>query len=110
MRLSMFQCIASLAFLALGCSGEPLTGVEAQAAYAAASSQLSKLPAGAVVLVDGVVIVNRAEFDLDPEEIVRIEVIKGPAAERLYGDSATAGVIQIFTTRSTDSTANGHRP
>jgi TonB-dependent SusC/RagA subfamily outer membrane receptor len=37
--------------------------------------------------------------DLNPEDIDRIEVIKGPAATTLYGTEAAAGVIQIFTKR-----------
>lgn len=37
--------------------------------------------------------------DLDPNDIDRIEVIKGAAATTLYGTEAAAGVIQIFTKR-----------
>ncbi|MDP2955819.1 MAG: TonB-dependent receptor [Longimicrobiales bacterium] len=37
--------------------------------------------------------------DLAPEDIERIEVIKGAAATTLYGTEAAAGVIQIFTKR-----------
>lgn len=35
--------------------------------------------------------------DINPNDIERIEVIKGPAATTLYGTEAAAGVIQIFT-------------
>lgn len=35
--------------------------------------------------------------DLNPADILRIEVVKGPAAATLYGADASAGVIQIFT-------------
>jgi outer membrane receptor protein involved in Fe transport len=35
--------------------------------------------------------------DLNPEEIERIEIIKGPAAATLYGTEASAGVIQVIT-------------
>lgn len=35
--------------------------------------------------------------DLNPNDIERIEVVKGPAAATLYGTDAAAGVIQIFT-------------
>ncbi len=35
--------------------------------------------------------------DINPEEIERIEVIKGPAAATLYGTEASNGVIQIIT-------------
>jgi len=37
--------------------------------------------------------------DLNPDDIERIEVVKGPAATTLYGTEAAAGVIQIFTKR-----------
>jgi len=33
---------------------------------------------------------------LNPDDIDRIEVIKGPAAEKLYGEEGANGVIQIF--------------
>jgi TonB-linked SusC/RagA family outer membrane protein len=35
--------------------------------------------------------------DINPEDIERIEVVKGPSASSLYGTEAAAGVIQIFT-------------
>jgi TonB-dependent SusC/RagA subfamily outer membrane receptor len=35
--------------------------------------------------------------DINPEDIERIEVIKGAAATTLYGTEAASGVIQIFT-------------
>ena len=37
--------------------------------------------------------------DLNPDEIDRIEVLKGPAAATLYGSEASGGVIQVFTKR-----------
>jgi TonB-dependent starch-binding outer membrane protein SusC len=37
--------------------------------------------------------------NLNPSDILRIEVIRGPAATTLYGTEAAAGVIQIFTKR-----------
>lgn len=36
-------------------------------------------------------------FDIDPQDIESIEVVKGPAAATLYGADASAGVIQIIT-------------
>jgi TonB-linked SusC/RagA family outer membrane protein len=39
--------------------------------------------------------------DLNPDDIERIEVVKGPAAATLYGADASAGVIQIITKRGT---------
>lgn len=35
--------------------------------------------------------------DLDPQEIERIEILKGPAAAGLYGTEASAGVIHVIT-------------
>jgi TonB-dependent SusC/RagA subfamily outer membrane receptor len=37
--------------------------------------------------------------DLNPEDIERVEVLKGAAAATLYGSEASNGVIQIFTKR-----------
>ena len=37
--------------------------------------------------------------DLNPEDIERIEVVKGAAAAALYGSRANNGVVQIFTKR-----------
>ncbi len=45
--------------------------------------------------------------DLSPDEIERVEVLKGPAASTLYGSEASGGVIQIFTKRGrSNSPAN----
>jgi TonB-dependent starch-binding outer membrane protein SusC len=37
--------------------------------------------------------------DINPQDIERVEVIKGAAATSLYGTEAASGVIQIFTKR-----------
>ncbi|HTE45298.1 MAG TPA: TonB-dependent receptor plug domain-containing protein, partial [Gemmatimonadaceae bacterium] len=37
--------------------------------------------------------------DLNPDDVERIEIVKGPAAATLYGADASAGVIQILTKR-----------
>lgn len=62
-----------------------------------------------IIYVDGVRLDNSKESwvssdaawtgldDIDPEDIERIEIIKGAAAATLYGTEASAGVIQIFT-------------
>ena len=45
--------------------------------------------------------------DLNPDEIERIEVLRGPAAATLYGSEASGGVIQVFTKRGrSNSPAN----
>ena len=38
-----------------------------------------------------------SDLDLNPDDIDRIEVLKGPAAMEIYGARAAYGVIQIFT-------------
>lgn len=43
--------------------------------------------------------------DINPEDIERIEIIKGAAATTLYGTDASAGVIQIFTKRGQSGAA-----
>jgi TonB-dependent SusC/RagA subfamily outer membrane receptor len=43
--------------------------------------------------------------DLNPNDIERIEVIKGAAAGTLYGSEATNGVIQIFTKKGRSDSA-----
>ncbi|MGI9181087.1 MAG: TonB-dependent receptor domain-containing protein [Longimicrobiaceae bacterium] len=65
-------------------------------------------------IVDGVIVDNSADqpinfgyrsnpsnrlADLNPNDIERIEVLKGAAAAALYGSRANNGVIQIFTKR-----------
>ena len=50
-----------------------------------------------IVYIDGER-VERSEMDeLTPDRIDRVEVIKGEAAEKLFGPEAVNGVIQIFT-------------
>jgi outer membrane receptor for ferrienterochelin and colicin len=66
-----------------------------------------------LIYVDGVRLVNSLPNDrgsqqmtsalnlLNPNDIERIEVIRGAAATTLYGTEANSGVIQIFTKRGT---------
>ena len=42
--------------------------------------------------------------DINPDDIDRIEVVKGAAATTLFGTDAAAGVIQIFTKRGSQGT------
>lgn len=39
--------------------------------------------------------------DINPDDVERVEVVRGPAATALYGTEAATGVIQIFTKRGT---------
>jgi TonB-dependent SusC/RagA subfamily outer membrane receptor len=41
--------------------------------------------------------------DINPDDIDRVEVLKGAAAATLYGSEASNGVIQIFTKRGRES-------
>jgi TonB-dependent SusC/RagA subfamily outer membrane receptor len=55
-----------------------------------------------LIIVDGVIREREAGLPrlkdlLEPDDIERIEVVKGAAAVQLYGDRARGGVIQIFT-------------
>lgn len=70
-----------------------------------------------IIYVDGVRLDNSKESyvtaeaawtgldDIDPNDIERIEIVKGAAAATLYGTEASAGVIQIFTKRGTEETS-----
>jgi outer membrane receptor protein involved in Fe transport len=42
---------------------------------------------------------------LNPNDIERVEIIKGSAATTLYGTEASAGVIQVFTKRGSSTSA-----
>jgi TonB-linked SusC/RagA family outer membrane protein len=68
--------------------------------------------ANPLIIVDGVVVSNDSPelidlggttqnrlVDLNPNDIARIEVVKGAAAAALYGSRANNGVVQIFTKR-----------
>jgi len=46
--------------------------------------------------IQGALVANRLN-DFNPEDIERIEVIKGPAAATIYGTEAANGVVQIIT-------------
>jgi TonB-dependent starch-binding outer membrane protein SusC len=76
----------------------------------------SSIIAGAepLYIVDGVIVDNNADqqinvgyrsnpinrlADLNPDDIERIEILKGAAAAALYGSRANNGVVQIFTRR-----------
>jgi len=51
-----------------------------------------------IIIVDGV-ITKFGLADIAPEDIERVEVIKGAAASSLYGSNAANGVVQVFTKR-----------
>lgn len=43
--------------------------------------------------------------DINPQDIERIEIVKGPSAAALYGTEAAAGVIQIYTKKGRQGAA-----
>lgn len=51
-------------------------------------------------IVDGV-IARYGIADIAPEDVERIEIIKGAAASSMYGSNGANGVVQIFTKRGT---------
>src|SRR5205823_4482938 len=50
-------------------------------------------------------VVPNALDQINPNDIERVEVIKGSAASTLYGTEASNGVIQIFTKRGSQGAA-----
>lgn len=52
-----------------------------------------------LLVIDGVIVRNTAFGDLPQMDIASVEVIKGDAAQQLYGEQAKAGVIKITTKR-----------
>ncbi|PAU94126.1 hypothetical protein CK503_07895 [Aliifodinibius salipaludis] len=73
--------------------------------------------ASPLYIVDGVIVNNDSPelvdvggtstnrlADLNPEDIDRIEVVKGAAAAALYGSRANNGVVQIFTKQGKSGT------
>ena len=101
MRVSVLPAVAVLSVGVIACNGEPLTGPDAQIAYEDAVSRYSTLRGKAVVFIDDRRMATGERLDqLDPKDVVRIEVLKGEAAARLYGNDARGGVIRVYTTRA----------
>ena len=59
-------------------------------------------------VVDGVIL-GAGLSDIDAADIESIEVVKGAAAASLYGSRASAGVVQISTSRGRDVTEGNTR-
>ncbi|MGH7548047.1 MAG: SusC/RagA family TonB-linked outer membrane protein [Gemmatimonadales bacterium] len=80
--------------------GEPLWVVDGVLVDNSADAlvSISANVSGARREVGGSAVTNRIA-DLPPDDIERIEVLKGAAAAALYGSRANNGVIQIFTKR-----------
>ncbi len=55
-----------------------------------------------VVIVDGIRIqaqIESALLDIDPGQVARIEVFRGPAGAWVHGSGSTGGVIRVFSKR-----------
>ena len=52
-----------------------------------------------LIILDGTYLTNSSILDINPEDIEKIEVLKGSAGASLYGSQAANGVIQVFTKR-----------
>ncbi len=52
-----------------------------------------------LIIVDGIFLANGSLADLNPDDVEKIEILKGSAGTSLYGSQAANGVIQIFTKR-----------
>jgi len=68
-------------------------------------------PSGVVLLIDGMKISEQKSMDgsmimIDPNNVERIEVIKGPASV-LYGSDAIGGVVNIITKKGGTSPVQG---
>lgn len=76
-------------------SGQPGQGVyfQVRSANALANGQQPML------IVDGVFLGSQTLADINPEDIEKIEILKGSAGTSLYGSQAANGVVQIFTKR-----------
>jgi beta-lactamase regulating signal transducer with metallopeptidase domain len=54
-------------------------------------------PGEPLIVVDGVILNQGRLSDIRPENIERIEVVKGEAAQTHFGDRGRNGVVQIYT-------------
>ncbi len=89
-------------------SGDPAGGISVRLRSASTVNGSSD----PLYIIDGVIVNNNSTnvlnitsvvqnrlSDLNPQDIDRIEVIKGAAAAAIYGSRASNGVVQIFTKR-----------
>ena len=83
--------------------GEPMLRLRGATAITTPSScNTQPCPATDVpsplIVVDGT-ITHYSLADISPQDIERVEVVKGAAASSLYGSNAANGVVQVFTKR-----------
>ncbi len=100
MRTLLFALFVSA--IAFGCEGKPLTGPEAQRVIKHYKNEGPYLPSDPLIIVDGVRVPSEGHplHDLDPADIEAVEIVKGPAALKLYGPDGSRGAILITTKRA----------
>jgi len=89
-------------------SGDPAAGISVRLRSASTVNGVSD----PLYIIDGVIVNNESNnllgvasvvqnrlSDINPQDIDRVEVIKGSAAAAIYGSRASNGVVQIFTKR-----------
>ncbi|MEX2151730.1 MAG: TonB-dependent receptor plug domain-containing protein [Gemmatimonadaceae bacterium] len=86
--------VISLVILTSACSFERGAGPTPQPQKSALSMCLATVCGTPIFVVDGKRLPNDGA-DLVPSDIETVEVFKGPAAIKLYGDDARHGVIVI---------------
>jgi hypothetical protein len=79
---------------------EPADSQRARVRLREPGNEIRQVAPRPIIYIDGVRVsppdTTNVLDRLSPDDIERIEVIKGPAATQLYGPDASAGVIQIF--------------
>jgi len=89
-------------------SGDPASGISVRLRSASTVNGSSD----PLYIIDGVIVNNSSNdllgvasvqqnrlSDINPQDIERVEIIKGGAAAAIYGSRASNGVVQIFTKR-----------
>ena len=89
--------LAAFAFAVTACGGERLTGIAAEDATRRYQTSAALKTADPLFFVDGKEMTGDLVRALSPESIESIEIVKGPAAIRAYGDRAANGAIVIQT-------------
>ena len=106
--------LLAVAVLAAACDTPPPSMTAPDAALATAEATPSAPPAAEtavltpvsmgdpLIYVDGVRIESGELGLIDPDDVARVEVVKGEAARGLFGDEAADGVVQIFLKQGSD--------
>lgn len=95
MRIRAFCAPSLVSLMLLACDAKPLAGpqVEPVALVGAHPGET-----GPLIFVDGHrLLPGQSLGELPASRIALIEVIKGPAAKKLYGPEGAMGVIEIHT-------------